>query len=194
MEKQVPAGISNIFEKIALRHQEARRKAEAEREKYPLAKALYEKANAVVEEFGIEQMSESGKVVLFRETPPVKLVSGDKRLEFMIKEGYRVEHERFRRIQIHQRREGDDYFNSNPLFKIRLFWAVGEEDIDGILETPLEESASPEAIQAVSDIVDVIQQSLSETHIPWSQQVKPAEPKRGLTALFRRLTPRIAKP
>ena len=191
MERQVPTGISSIFEQIALRHQEARRKAEAEREKYPLAKALYEKANAVVEEFGIEQMSESGKVVLFRETPPVKLVSGDKRLEFMIKEGYRVEHERFRRIQIHQRREGDDYFTTPSLFTISLF---EHDENSGTLKTPLEDSAGPQAIQAGSDLLDVMQQSLSETHTPRSQQVKPEEPKRRLTALFRKLTPGFGKP
>ena len=188
MEKQVPAGISNILEQIVQRNQEARRKAEAERERWPLAKALYKKAKAVVEEYGIEQ--KDGKIVFSRETPRVKLAFGDQRLEFMVREGYSHTYERFRKIQIHRKKEGDDYFTTPSLFTISLF---EHDENSGTLKTPLEDSAGPEAIQAVSDLLDVMQQSLSETHIPRSQQIKPEEPKKRLTTVLRRLTSVLRK-
>lgn len=188
MEKQIPAGVSSLFEQIAQKNQEARRKAEADKKKWPLARELYEKANGILEEYGIEERIAKDFVLL--ETTPVALVNGDEELEFAIKEDYQHQHESFRAIKIHKRRKGEKFFSSSPMFRIKLF---GEDGENGILETPLEKSASPEVIQAVSELLDVMQQSLSETHTPRSQQIKPEEPKRGLSGLFRRLKPGFGK-
>lgn len=191
MERQVPAGLSSLFEQIVQKDQEARRKSEAEREKWPLAKNLYEKARTILNEYGVEQSEKRrAKDLVLLETPPVALVNRDEGLEFAIKEDYLHEHEGFRKIEIHKRRKGDDFFLTTPLFRISLFEHNSEY---GILETPLERSASPEAIQAVSELLDIMQQSLSEAHTPRSQQIKPEEPKKGLRVLFRRLKPTFGK-
>lgn len=207
MERQVPTGISNIFEQIAQKHREDRQREQAIKESYPLAGALYKKAKNIIDEFGINEdivdNGKRGKIVLYRETPPVPLVHGNEKLELIVREGYQDQHNKYRSMQIHQRREGGG-FTTTPLFEIHLFGLddnkgtlpIPKELTDGSsgrLETPLEEFAGSEAMQAVSELLDLMQQSLSETYTPRSQQIRPEEPRKGLRDLFRRLKPTLGK-
>lgn len=190
MEKQIPPGISDLYAEMARRHEEYRVRSEKDRERGRLAAALYRKATFILEEYGEEKKLPNRRIVI--RTPSVTVVNGDTRLGFTI-EGYKFSPEyitdRHEPISIFEKKETEQHFNNNSFFVLYL----GDSKEYGILHTPLENDAGPERIGDVSGLFDIIQQSLSETHTPRSQQIKPEKPKRGLSVLFRRLKPEFGK-
>lgn len=187
MERQVPAGLSELYAEMDQKREEGRRKGEEARERGRLAKALYVKARTILEEYGNEE--KVNKTIRLR-TPSVAMLNGDKKLEFIM-EGLKPSRsdiyylpDEFRQVSVHEKILGSGVFNSSPLFLIREGDPGGEY---GRLSGPLEVDAGRKTIETASAFLNIMEQSLSEAHTPRSQQIKPEVLKRDLSVLFRRL-------
>jgi len=196
MERQVPPNLSKIYAEMDQLHKEHKDKAEKDKEIGRLAAALYDKARTILGEYGEEikiKVPDIHRSTWIIRTPSVTVVNGDTKLEFSIEGDH---YEIFRGptinidgpIRVLEKKEGEGHFGSTPFFVFER----GADD--GRLRTPLGNNADPGMIEAASTLLEIIQESLSERQTPRSQQVKPADPKRGLTTLFRRLMPGIGKP
>lgn len=169
---------------------------EEETRKRKRVKELFGQGVNILEEFGIVHegikgigTTEVGLRGIRVHTPSVTLEIDGNEVDLVI-QGFKPNYlspkssspNSYEYISVNRVGEDDRAFRTDAayLFRIRA----------GLISTPLsKQSNDPEVIEAASSILDVIQQSLSETYPLRPRQVKSEPEKRGLTNVLSRLNP-----
>lgn len=192
----MPPTFAKIYTNFVARQETNRTRLLEEATKRELVKELFKQGVNTLEEFGdaregrrgiAETLNSSGIRV---STPFVALEFEGKELNFIM-QGFKPDYlspksplpDSYEYISVHSVKEGDRNFEVDDAWMFRIH--AGE-----IITPPNQVNNDPEVIEAASDLFDAIQQSLSETHTPRSQQVKSETGKRGLLVnIFRQLKP-----
>ncbi|OGH19783.1 MAG: hypothetical protein A3D74_04935 [Candidatus Levybacteria bacterium RIFCSPHIGHO2_02_FULL_37_13] len=200
MAKEISTSALEFYRKFDTQQEAHRVYVEESKRKVKLVDGLFGQGVNILEEFGTQNKgyrgigTQQGVSGIKVNTPLVPLEIEGKEVN-LIMIGFKPNYflpepprpDRYEYISVNRVGEDDRSFMIDAAYLFRIH-AGGE------ISTPLSKVTNePEVIEAASSLLDVIQQSLSETYPSRSLHAKPKTEKRGLSNALSRLNPLAAK-
>lgn len=195
----MPSEAKGLYINFSAQQDSNRMYVEEETRKRIRVKELFGQGVNILEEFGIVRegirgigTTEVGLRGIRVHTPSVTLEIDGNEVDLVI-QGFKPNYlspkssspNSYEYISVNRVGEDDRNFAIDAAWLFRI--------IAGEIKTPFSKvNNDPEVIEAAQGFFNVFSQSLSETHTPQTQEVKPEPEKRGLAKVFSRI-PLVAK-